>query len=283
MLRRMPRAHAALVAVATAVAAAAVAAAGPVAGGAPWLGVVLEPGSVGVRVGKVVPGSPAEDAGLVEGDEIVALGAARTRSARELVAAVAGHRVGDRVAVAIVRDGRRIAVHATLGPRLGDREVLERWLVDRPAPDFALDVASGAASGALADYAGRVVVIEFFATWCRYCPLAHRALAQLAARHPGDVAVLGIAGGDRKALAAYLSPKSAAASGSGVAVLHHGPLGFAALYDDKDAVKRAYLPVVTYPTIVVIDRRGFVRAVAVGASSAEIGRAVRIAEALARE
>jgi S1-C subfamily serine protease len=53
-----------------------------------------------VQVGGVVPGSPAEQAGIQPGDVITAVGGRTVTSTADLHAAVSPHRPGDTVTVA---------------------------------------------------------------------------------------------------------------------------------------------------------------------------------------
>lgn len=245
----------------------------------PWLGVLLASGVEGVKV-KVVPETPAEQAGLVDGDEILAIDGAKTTTTAELMKTVAGHRVGDEVTLAVQRGEKTLELTATLGRKPDVRNVTRKVLIDRPAPDFDLDVVSGKGSGRFADYGGKVVVVEFFATWCKYCPLMHKRLAALQTKYKDDVIVVGIAPDDKQKLLNYLDPdfepRATTAkvrdprTGKIVDKVihvepHYGPLGFRALHDDGEKVKAAYW-VTTQPTVVVIDREGFVRDIGVGAS-----------------
>jgi S1-C subfamily serine protease len=63
--------------------------------------------SHGAIVRRVMPGSPAADMGLVEGDVITELGDVHVATSSELVVALRHHRPGDEVDVAYWRDGRR--------------------------------------------------------------------------------------------------------------------------------------------------------------------------------
>lgn len=69
----------------------------------------------GAQVQNVADGGPAAEAGIAEGDVIIAVGDRTVRSADELVVAVQQHAVGDEVEVTLVRDGRQMTVTATLG------------------------------------------------------------------------------------------------------------------------------------------------------------------------
>jgi len=92
-----------------------------VAGGAarrPWLGIVglsLTPEIAryyglpvdhGVLVTKVAEGSPAEAAGMAEGDIILEIGNVETRRIEDLVSEIHGRRVGEVVRIIALRNGR---------------------------------------------------------------------------------------------------------------------------------------------------------------------------------
>lgn len=71
--------------------------------------------SRGAQVRNVVPGSPAAQAGIKEGDVIVRVGERQVRNAAELTVAVREHDIGESVPVRLVRGGRQLTVEVTLG------------------------------------------------------------------------------------------------------------------------------------------------------------------------
>jgi S1-C subfamily serine protease len=77
-----------------------------------FLGVLTGPGDARIR--GVVPGSPAEVAGLREGDVICAVDGVPVGSAPGLRQALARHSSGERVTVLVTRGGRRVSVSLTL-------------------------------------------------------------------------------------------------------------------------------------------------------------------------
>jgi len=70
--------------------------------------------------------------------------------------------------------------------------------IGSPAADFSLTALDGSAVR-LADYAGRIVILDFWATWCRPCQLEIPHFIALAAEYGGrGVAVIGVAINDRE-------------------------------------------------------------------------------------
>src|SRR5207302_6834595 len=73
----------------------------------------------GALVLQVVPGSAAAKAGLLSGDLIVRFGGRPVRTVEDLLAALRHHKPGDRVAVTVIRDGKRKTLQVTLSGRSG--------------------------------------------------------------------------------------------------------------------------------------------------------------------
>jgi hypothetical protein len=69
----------------------------------------------GVLVGEVLEDSPAEEAGLREGDRIVRWNGEELANIFSYMQALGGHEPGDRVSLAVERDGREVELTATLG------------------------------------------------------------------------------------------------------------------------------------------------------------------------
>lgn len=64
-------------------------------------------------------------------------------------------------------------------------------LVGRPAPDLALLSMDGE-EVSLADYGGRPVLVNFWASWCFECIEEHRVLMNAQARYGEEFAIIGI-------------------------------------------------------------------------------------------
>lgn len=79
------------------------------------------PVSSGAYVQNVVPGSPADEAGIRTGDIIVRIGKDEIASVEDVFAAVRSHKVGEKVEVEVVRGSRRLTLTATLAADTGRR------------------------------------------------------------------------------------------------------------------------------------------------------------------
>lgn len=122
-------------------------------------------------------------------------------------------------------------------------------LVGAPAPGFELRDVAGGGDQTLEAYAGKVLIVDFWATWCEPCKQSFPVYQKLQAELGGDLVIVGISqDDDAKGIPAFLSETGAK---------------FPVVWDDGKAVAKAYSPP-TMPTAYVIDRSGIVRFVHVG-------------------
>ena len=88
-----------------------------------FLGVSLEPrtdGGVGSIISNVQSGSPAQEAGIVTGDIVLAVDGEPVNGQAGLVAAIRDRNPGDSVSIELVRNGERLTLTATLVARPRD-------------------------------------------------------------------------------------------------------------------------------------------------------------------
>ncbi len=135
---------------------------------------------------------------------------------------------------------------------------------NKEATLFSLEVLQGTASGKLEESRGKVVILEFWATYCGWCKATHPKLAAFAEANPDQVVVLAISAQKKSRLKRYLKRHN-----TGLTVLH----------DPRARISRAYRANAT-PTLVVIDAEGKVRAWAQGGN--KLKSILRVAAALAR-
>jgi len=72
----------------------------------------------GVLVQKVIPNSPAEEAGLQEGDLVMSFNSRKTRTLREFLSDLAGAEAGERVRMCIMRGDYRKTIYVTPWPNV---------------------------------------------------------------------------------------------------------------------------------------------------------------------
>lgn len=81
----------------------------------PWLGLVILSEAGGLKVREVTPGGPAARAGIQSGDVILELEGKKVDEASDVIRALGDRRVGDKVRVAVSRQGRRQQLILVLG------------------------------------------------------------------------------------------------------------------------------------------------------------------------
>lgn len=118
------------------------------------------------------------------------------------------------------------------------------------APPFSASHIAGPDSAQLADLRGRVVVLDFWATWCGPCAMVRPLLDSLHQQYHGQgLTVLGISNEPRPIIQNHL--------------LSH-PVGYT-VARDRGPTSTSY-GVSAIPTLVIIDRHGKVRRVYAGLS-----------------
>lgn len=225
----------------------------PASGPRGWLGVELEPagpGEAGVRVVRVVPRSPADQAGFLAGDVIQRLDNDPMSAPADVIAAVGSRHGGSRVGVMLRRQNADRLLAVTLGAAPERDEIYRMGFVDQPAPQFeALNAAKGNLATTLGAQRGHVVVVEFWSPDCVPCralvPHMNQLHAQYAAR---GLRVIGIT----------LEPVARAANAAAQLGIEYP------VFSDENGRTTMAYQARAIPAVFVIDRTGTVRDVMVG-------------------
>ena len=217
-----------------------------------WLGIAMEPDAqaAGVLIGHVVRGSPANKAGLREGDHVLRVAGTAVARGSEVVHAVSGLSAGDTVDVAFARMGKEQTARVTLAPFPSQDDMMRMDLVGAFAPSWKdVAVVSGSFPASIGALRGRVVLLDFWATWCAPCRVAIPKLDAMQARYGAQgLSVLGVSTEDAQDVGVFTRRM---AMRYGVAV-------------DKNAQTTRAYGVASLPTLIIIDKRGVVRDVAIG-------------------
>ena len=130
----------------------------------------------------------------------------------------------------------------------------EHPLLGASAPALDVPAADGKGNVALADHVGKVVIVDFWATWCEPCRQSFPAYQRLVERAGGKVVVLAVSVDEEP-------------SGIGAFVRETG-VKFPVGWDEHQTAAKSYEPP-TMPTSFVIDANGIVRFVHAGFSAGD--------------
>lgn len=127
-------------------------------------------------------------------------------------------------------------------------------LLGATAPAFELESPNGKQKIRLSDYAGKVVVVDFWATWCTPCHESFPAYQRIAQKFGSKLGVVGISVDEDPSGIPQFAKETGAT--------------FALAWDDGQITSKGYQPP-TMPTSYVIDSSGVVRFVHSGFHAGE--------------
>lgn len=225
----------------------------------PWLGISMgkNPGGrPGVLVKQVFRSSPAQAAGLQDGDVLRKIGSKEVNQPGEVSVELLQKSPGDVVEVTFERKGAQQQGQAKLEAFPGGDEVLKRDHLGVAAPPLSgLESVQGSAPLTLSELRGKVVVLDFWASWCVVCrktvPIINGWHDRLGAR---GLVVVGLSSDERD---------------EAMAGIRSFGIRYPVAIDRREEVFPAY-GASSLPTLYVLDRRGTVRAVEVGFSASNM-------------
>jgi thiol-disulfide isomerase/thioredoxin len=132
--------------------------------------------------------------------------------------------------------------------------VSDHPLLGSAAPALEVVKASGKGRITLQEYAGKVVVVDFWATWCEPCRQSFPAYQKLSEDFGGKLVVIGVS----------VDESGADIAGFASATGAKFPIG----WDDQQTAARSYHPP-KMPTSFVVDRSGIIRFIHAGFSAGD--------------
>ncbi|MEO7778367.1 MAG: redoxin domain-containing protein [Fibrobacteria bacterium] len=202
-----------------------------------------------VRIQQVFKGTSADQAGLKEGDILLAINQAPLHGRRTLLDTIHSKTVGDLVELRIGRDGQVVVQKMALSPKPEDMRSITQMLVGSPAPALDGKYYSGDA-GTLAQNRGKVILLDFWATWCGPCRATIPNLEAIYRNYRDKgLEVIAVSSESLEDLKAF------EASGK-----HAYPQ-----FNDVSQLTTRQYQAFAYPTLVVIDRKGVIQRIEVGA------------------
>jgi peroxiredoxin len=163
----------------------------------PWIGIGIQNARpYGVLVNTVYPDTPAADAGLLPGDEIVKIAGDPVGTTDSLVDKVKSFAAGSEVELTVNRGGSASQVLVTLAQKPSLSELARRQLVGKPVPELRARRVGDRRTLDLADHRGKVVLLVLWNEPCAACGPTLRRLDRIARRRAGpDLLVVGVTPG----------------------------------------------------------------------------------------
>jgi thiol-disulfide isomerase/thioredoxin len=237
-----------------------------------WLGVELgkrDTDEPGVIVRDVLRGSPAARSGLTKDDVLTSVDGQSVSTPDDVSRVVGEKPAGKRISVAFNRQGEARLVAVELAPFPSSDGMMRKAFVGAKAPQLeALKSVQGSLTPSWETLRGRVVVMEFWASWCMVCQMMLPTLNGWHERYSAQgVTVVGVT-------PEPVELASRAAYELGMA--------YPVFSDDTGATSRSYRAQVI-PMVFVIDKQGEVRDVVVGYSSDRLAKVETLVKKLVDE
>ncbi len=214
----------------------------------PWLGIAIEQGKDGVRIKAILPDTPAEKAGLKAEDEVLKVDGKAVKDPAELIQLIQSKGVGFKVTLDLLRNSKSLSTSIQLVAQPDALAMLRKLYVDKPAPTLAVERVSDGKRVRIEDLKGKVVLLEFWTTWCPACRASIPHLNSLSKKHP-DLQILAVSDEDPATLRSFLSKTE---------------IEYPIYSDPKGEANQAF-QVSSIPSFFLIDRQGVVRDLALGA------------------
>ncbi len=215
----------------------------------PWLGVELDPAkqAEGILVKRVINGTPAERAGLKDGDVLKKIDKESIVSREGLMKTLRDKGVGTTVKVHILRQGKDESKDLKLEMLPDMLDLAKANLVGKPELPFDLVNINDKKPVKTADFKGKAHILEFWATWCPACRASAPRINEWAKAHP-QIPVIGISDEDPELIKSFAKREK---------------LSYLMTHDPEAKAQNAY-GMGSIPAFILIDKKGEVVDLTVG-------------------
>ncbi len=227
----------------------------------PWAGFTMSTAAGGVRVGRVIPTSPAAKAGLRSGDVIQKINGRSVNSPQQVISITSRTKPGRTLRIRLQRGGRTLTKWLRLVKAPGAATLLRLYWLNQRAPGFTAPLINRSGSKSLASLRGKPVILYFWASWCDSCKLNFPKLKRLhTAYAPKGLVIF-----------SFSQDKRASKTRKTLKLLN---LPFLVGHNYRNRIGKKFNSN-KIPTLIAIDRKGIIRDLIRG-SSFSYGRLTRL-------